>query len=265
MRSAKQKKRRGRPRLFFVSALGRDGMLLILTWAAGSVDAISYLGLGHVFTAMMTGNTVLLGLALAQGEIFAALRSIVALIGFGAGAAAGAMIVERDDEESRWPRTVTKALVLEAVFLAAFALTWGFGGSARGAAAVHLSIVLLSLAMGIQAAAVRRLGVPGIATTYITGTMTSLMVDLVGWMRSAGASQRPASEGNIIDESSGIQWERRVGLLAGVMFVYGFGAFSGAVLQTHSPLLAAMSPLAGVAIVVVNASIRYRRRLKTPT
>ncbi len=38
-------------------------MLLMLTWAAGSVDAISYLGLGHVFTAMMTGNTVLLGLA----------------------------------------------------------------------------------------------------------------------------------------------------------------------------------------------------------
>ena len=43
-------------------------MLLVLTLAAGSVDAISYLGLGHVFTAMMTGNTVLLGLALAQGE-----------------------------------------------------------------------------------------------------------------------------------------------------------------------------------------------------
>jgi uncharacterized membrane protein YoaK (UPF0700 family) len=34
-------------------------MLLILTWAAGCVDAISYLGLGHVFPAMMTGNTVL--------------------------------------------------------------------------------------------------------------------------------------------------------------------------------------------------------------
>jgi uncharacterized membrane protein YoaK (UPF0700 family) len=45
----------------------RDSRLLALTWAAGSVDAISYLGLGHVFTAMMTGNTVLLGLALAQG------------------------------------------------------------------------------------------------------------------------------------------------------------------------------------------------------
>ncbi len=61
---------------------GRDAMLLLLTLAAGCVDAISYLGLGHVFTAMMTGNTVLLGLALGQGHILDALRSIRALLGF---------------------------------------------------------------------------------------------------------------------------------------------------------------------------------------
>lgn len=60
-------------------------MLLILTWAAGCVDAISYLGLDRVFTAMMTGNTVLLGLALGQGEIQAALPSILALTGIAAG------------------------------------------------------------------------------------------------------------------------------------------------------------------------------------
>jgi uncharacterized membrane protein YoaK (UPF0700 family) len=235
-------------------------MLLILTWAAGCVDAISYLGLGHVFTAMMTGNTVLLGLALAQGEILAALRSIVALLGFAAGVAAGAMILERSDEDGRWPRAVTKALALEALFLALFSLIWVLAGNSPGTAAVHFSIVLLSLAMGIQAAAVRRLGVPGIATTYITGTMTSLMVDLVGWMRSTGAPPRPSeAEGTIVDESSGVKWEQRVGLLAGVFFVYGFGALAGGVLHAQSSPLAALSPLAAVAIVVVNASIRYRR------
>jgi uncharacterized membrane protein YoaK (UPF0700 family) len=51
------------------------------------MDAISYLGLGHVFTAMMTGNTVLLGLSLGQGHVLAALRSILALVGFAAGVA----------------------------------------------------------------------------------------------------------------------------------------------------------------------------------
>jgi F-type H+-transporting ATPase subunit b len=73
--------------------LGREGMLLLLTWAAGSVDAISYLGLGHVFTAMMTGNTVFLGLAIGQRQALAALRSVIALGGFCLGAAIGALIV----------------------------------------------------------------------------------------------------------------------------------------------------------------------------
>lgn len=153
-------------------------MLLVLTWAAGCVDAISYLGLNRVFTAMMTGNTVLLGLALGQGEI--------------------------------------------------------------------------------QAAAVRRLGVPGIATRYITGMPTSLMVDLVGWMRLvAGSSSREVeNDGKPVNESSEVRWEQRVGLLAGVFFVYGFGALTGGVLQTRSSSLAARSPLIAMAVVAITASMR---------
>ena len=69
-------------------------MVLVLTWAASGVDAISYLGLGHVFTANMTGNTVLLGLAIGQGQGLAALRSIIALVGFALGAALSAVMLE---------------------------------------------------------------------------------------------------------------------------------------------------------------------------
>lgn len=75
---------------------GRDSMVLVLTWAASGVDAISYLGLGHVFTANMTGNAVLLGLAIGQGQGLAALRSIIALAGFVMGAALGAIIVGKE-------------------------------------------------------------------------------------------------------------------------------------------------------------------------
>ncbi len=179
-------------------------MLLMLTWTAGSVDAISYLGLGHVFTAMMTGNTVLLGLALGQGEILAAFRSILALGGFLAGAAVGAMIVGRDEKQGAWPPTVTGALALEGAVLGIFTATWYLTGTARSAGVVDVLIVLSGLAMGIQATAVRHLSVPGIATTYITGTLTSLAVDLVGWLRSpavpssvtpsAGKTTQPAGE-----------------------------------------------------------------------
>ena len=104
-------------------------MLLVLTLVAASVDAISYLGLGHVFTAMMTGNTVLLGLALAQGEVLAALRSILALMGFSVGVFIGAMIVECDSYPAEWPAVVTAALALETVILAISATNFSLIGS----------------------------------------------------------------------------------------------------------------------------------------
>lgn len=231
----------------------REAMLLMLTWAAGSVDAISYQSLGRVFTAMMTGNTVLLGLALAQGEILAAVRSILALLGFVFGVTLGALIVERDETEAEWPAPVTSALAVEALLLAVFAAVWHWTEAAPRA--VQFLIVLLGAAMGVQAAAVRRLGVPGIATTYITGTVTSLFVDAVNWARSSMTGRsKPAPAGEPF------AWEQRVGLLAGVFFVYGLGAFSGALLQARRPELATAAPLAAVALVAANASLRYKAR-----
>jgi uncharacterized membrane protein YoaK (UPF0700 family) len=233
-------------------------MLLVLTWAAGNIDAISYFGLGHVFTAMMTGNTVLLGLALAQGEVLAALRSILALVGFSVGVFVGALIVERESEPQDWPAVVTNAIGLEAVILAIFAGTSFLTG---GAGVTYFLIFLFATAMGIQSAAVRRLGVPGIATTYITGTLTSLMVDLLGWLRSI-AARLPArrAEAGAGRKASPMPWEQRVGLLAGVVGLYCFGAFVGGVLEIQASPLAPLLPLAAVMLVVVNAFIRQRQR-----
>lgn len=74
---------------------GRDAMLASLSLAAGCVDAVCYLGLGQVFVANMTGNTVLLGLAIGQADGRNVLQSGTALVGFVLGVAAGAAIVER--------------------------------------------------------------------------------------------------------------------------------------------------------------------------
>jgi uncharacterized membrane protein YoaK (UPF0700 family) len=235
-------------------------MLLALTLAAGSVDAISYLGLGHVFTAMMTGNTVLLGLALAEGEVLAALRSIVALLGFSIGVFVGAVIVEGDSKPPEWPAAVTSALTLESVILGIFAATSYLFGT-TGSGVIYLLIILLAFAMGIQSAAVRRLGVPGIATTYITGTLTSLMVDLLGWLRSTAARLpviKPAERG-FVDTQLSMPWEQRVGLLAGVVSLYCLGALAGGVLQVYSPPFASLLPLAAMMLVVVNAFVRHLR------
>jgi hypothetical protein len=47
---------------------GRDAMLASLSLAAGCVDAVGYLGHCRVFVANMTGNYVLLGLAIGQAD-----------------------------------------------------------------------------------------------------------------------------------------------------------------------------------------------------
>lgn len=246
---------------FPYTALGRESMLLLLTLVAASVDAISYLGLGHVFTAMMTGNTVLLGLALAQGEVLAALRSILALIGFSVGVFVGAMIVERESYPAEWPAVVTAALALEATILAIFAVNFILFDNIHGGI-IYLLIVLSALAMGVQSAAVRRLGVPGIATTYITGTLTSLMVDLLGWLRSI-AARLPVSKAADRGDIKRIPWDQRVGLLAGVVTLYCLGALIGGVLQLYSASLAPLFPLGAVMLVVINAVIRQRHQKRS--
>jgi len=245
--------------------LGRDAMLLMLTWAAGIVDAISYLGLGRVFTAMMTGNTVLLALAVSEGESMAVMRSVLALAGFSAGAAAGALIVMDSDERGEWPSAVTHALAFEGLLLGVFAVVWYSTRMARTTGITNILIVLSGLAMGIQAAAVRHVRVPGVATTYITGTLTSLMADLVGWLRSMSASSSratPADQGRH-QPSPGVNWEERVGLLSAVFLVYGLGALVGGILLSRSSTLATLLPLVAVALVVVNGSVRYRHSKPT--
>jgi uncharacterized membrane protein YoaK (UPF0700 family) len=230
-------------------------MLLVLTCAAGLIDAISYLELGHVFTAMMTGNTVLLALAIGQGEFMAALRSTLALAAFSVGAAGGALMLLRERVRGVWPPIVTATLALEGVVLAVFGAMWHVKETAARADVVIVVLIALSgLAMGIQASAVRHLGVPGVASTYITGTLTSLMAELVGWLSPRGASPSGrAADGWPVGSPS-----RHLRLLAAVFLVYGAGALTGALLVSRSSSLLAWLPLGCVAAVVVNGLVRHR-------
>jgi uncharacterized membrane protein YoaK (UPF0700 family) len=165
-------------------------MLTLLALAAGCVDAASFLGLGQVMTAAMTGNTILLGLALGQADAEGTLRSTVALAGFVAGALLGAAIVERGPSGMIWMPRITAALALELVVLVILALAWHVleGRPAGPIDYRHPLIAAAGIAMGIQSAAATRVGVPGVTTTYVTGTLTSMAARLVGWLRSSGAA-----------------------------------------------------------------------------
>ena len=63
--------------------------LLVLTFTTGLVDAVSYLALGRVFTANMTGNIVLLGFGIAGSGGLPVVAPLVSLACFLLGAGAG--------------------------------------------------------------------------------------------------------------------------------------------------------------------------------
>ena len=71
------------------------GLLMVLTMTTGVIDAVSFVGLGHVFTANMTGNVVFLGFALAGVEDLSVERSLLALVAFAAGAIVGGRLTNR--------------------------------------------------------------------------------------------------------------------------------------------------------------------------
>ncbi|MFG2356312.1 YoaK family protein [Streptomyces sp. NPDC048521] len=150
-------------------------LMLALTVVTGLVDAVSYLALGHVFVANMTGNVVFLGFALAGAANLSALASVVSLAAFLAGALAGGRLGTRfAAHRGHLLRTATGVqAVLVAVTVAVAAWTGG-----RVTTGVQYTlIVFLGLGMGLQNAVARRLGVPDLTTTVLTLTLTGLAAD----------------------------------------------------------------------------------------
>jgi uncharacterized membrane protein YoaK (UPF0700 family) len=151
------------------------GILVGLTVVTGLVDAVSYVALGHVFVANMTGNVVFLGFALAGAPGLSASASLTALGGFLLGALAGGRIAarygEHRDRHVQTATTIAGLLVLLATLLAAT-----FGPPVANSARYAL-IVPLAIAMGIQNATARRLAVPDLTTTVLTLTLTGIAAD----------------------------------------------------------------------------------------
>src|SRR5205807_7843826 len=97
------------------------GALLVQTVATGLIDAVSYLALGHVFTANMAGNVVFLAFAVAGAPGLSITRSLTALIAFLIGALIGGRVATRLSEVVT-PSWITTALSLESALLLAATL-----------------------------------------------------------------------------------------------------------------------------------------------
>ncbi|MEU2339169.1 YoaK family protein [Streptomyces sp. NPDC013172] len=188
-------------------------LLLTLTVVTGMVDAVSYLSLGHVFVANMTGNVVFLGFALAGAPNLSGLASVVALAAFLVGALAGGRLGTRfATHRGNLLKTATAVgTVLVAAAVAVTAITDGRAGTG----VQYTLIVFLGLALGLQNAVARRLGVPDMTTTVLTLTLTGLAADST---LAGGAAPRPG--------------RRVLSVLAMLL-----GAFAGAELLLHGHLV----------------------------
>jgi len=153
-------------------------ILLGLTAVTGLIDAVSYLALGHVFTANMTGNVVFLGFAAAGAQGLSVARSTAALAAFLSGAAVGGRLALSMAASPRH-RWTGAAFGAEAglLFVATLACLGARGGQPADAGCVYAVIGFTGLAMGVRNATVRKMGMPDLTTTVLTLTLTALAAD----------------------------------------------------------------------------------------
>ena len=144
--------------------------LVVLTVSCGVVDAVSFLALGRVFVATMTGNVIFLGFALAGEPSLSISAALTALGSFVVGVLAGGRLAARLGRH-RGRHLGAAAAVAVVPMAAAIALA----AVVSPADARYGLIVLLAFAMGVQVSTVRRLAVPDVPTIALTMAMTALI------------------------------------------------------------------------------------------
>jgi uncharacterized membrane protein YoaK (UPF0700 family) len=205
-------------------------LLVAMTVVTGLVDSFSYLLLGHVFVANMTGNVVFLGFAVVGAAGFSIAASLVALVSFGFGSVLGGRIAARFGHHRGHHVAVAtgaQALLLVVSVILALVGSHPFGSGVR-----YALIVFLSLAMGVQNASVRRLAVPDLTTTVLTLTVTGIGAD------------------SALGGGKGSKSGRRL-ISVAAMFI---GALAGAALVLHVHVAVPLILACAIVIVVVVVS-----------
>jgi uncharacterized membrane protein YoaK (UPF0700 family) len=217
----------------------RDLLLVALTISTGAVDALSWLGLGKVFSAFMTGNIAFLGFRVGGAPGPSVPRVLAATAAFALGAFLAARIVRRAQRsDSLWPRPAMIALAAALVFQAAFLALWAAVSGHPSAGSGEVLIALSAVAMGMQTTTIFSLGVRADFTTAATATLAVLMGDLAGWSQTRGERRR----------------------LAGTIVGLFVGAVIGGVLVVNARTWAPVFPLVVTGLVITAAALAFESR-----
>lgn len=211
-------------------------LVVLLTVNSGAIDAIGLLALGGAFASVMTGNLVLTGVGTAQGDGELVRLAAGAVVCFMLGCLLGSRVAGNphpDDPE--WPTAVTTALGIELGLTVAFGLGWEYSLTAPSGTTALLLLLTNAVALGVQSSAVQRFGVSGLSTTYLTGTLTTMVMQLAhGRFRAVGL---------------------KAALIGGLLT----GAVSGTLLCEHAPRWVPALPAVCVGGVMTASRFAFER------
>jgi uncharacterized membrane protein YoaK (UPF0700 family) len=162
------------------AARRREALLVVLAAGSGATDAFSFVALGHVFTSVITGNLVLVGVSIGALSFTDVLDIVIAVGCYLVAAAASArFLTGRVPSDAVWNAALTRMLLAEAAVQAAVLVLWVL-------APIRLPLIgLCAVAMGAQSATVRAVPGTGLSTTYLTGTLIALVASFSTGRREA--------------------------------------------------------------------------------
>ncbi|OAK55692.1 hypothetical protein A3K89_19145 [Rhodococcoides kyotonense] len=172
------------------SSASQHATTLLLSFGAGGADAFAFILLGGIFTANMTGNLILVGMVGRNAYGHVVIGASFAIVVF-ALTAWRALRCTRGTPEHVERKSIS-LLAVGAAAQIAIMVTWSVAHDNAGPQVVLMLICLSAVAMAVQTVVARRMKAPGaLTTTFVTGTMVSLLDDVASgrreyvWIRAA--------------------------------------------------------------------------------
>lgn len=216
-------------------------MATLLAAVSGWSDAITFQWLGQVFVSVVTGNFVIVGLALSDRDS-ERLVLVAIVVAANAGGVLLASTMVRRGTGTTLPEGTQRILATQVVLFATAGILWRvIGDPSQQLFPGVVVVVFLTFGLGMQAALVAAFAVTAVKVNYVTGLFTTL----VGLAAArVGHAQRPAS---------GV-----TGVVLGAILVsYVVAAFAVGIISRPAPALV-IPPIAAI-VVVAGLAWRHER------
>lgn len=210
----------------------------LLGAVSGAVDVLVFTRLGDVFASVITGNVVVIGVAIGGGRFGLMSHAALAVCCYAVGVIVATLMTRQHDDHPA-PGATTPVLAIygiEVVLLVGLAAIWVASDGRPAGIAQFAALAAAAAAMGMQSRAFAMYRLPGVTTTYFTGTLTGLLTGLV--------------------TDSTINRAAAVALLA----LLAGAAVSGALVSVV-PIAAPALPLALLAAALVMIAVRRHRHV----